>query len=127
MIQRYTQNSSENENFSNIENILATMTTASSNPYNNAYIQDSTFGYSTSSNPYDNTHIQDSTFGYSTNMYSVPYNEYRKDIEEILEMFTEATKKLSENELKLIKNKFYDLFLNKKIKLSIEINDEEKI
>lgn len=108
MIQRYTQNSSENESFSNIENILATTLT-------------------TSSNPYDNTHISNHTFGYSTNMHSVPYNEYRKNIEEILEMFTEATKELSEIERELIKNKFYDLFLSKKIKLSVEINDEEKI
>jgi hypothetical protein len=60
-------------------------------------------------------------------MHSVPYNEYRKDIEEILEMFTEATKKLSEIERELLKNKFYDLFLSKKIKIRIEINDEEKI
>ena len=105
MIQRYTQNSSENKSFSNIENILTT----------------------TSSNPYDNTHIQNNIYGYSTNMNSKPYNEYRKYTEEILEMFTEAAKELSEHERKLINEKFYDLFLNKKIKLSIEINDEEKI
>jgi hypothetical protein len=99
---QYTQNSSENENFSNIEKIF---TTTSSDPYNNAHIQNSTFAY------------------YS----GKSYNEYRKDTEEILEMFTEATKELSECERKLINDKFYDLFLNKKIKLNIEINDEEKI
>ena len=106
MMQRYTQNSSENESFSNIENILETTATTSSNPYDNVYIQNNIYGY---------------------NSNSAPYNKYRKDTEEILEMFTAAVKELSECERKLINQKFYDLFLNKKIKLKIEINDEEKI
>jgi hypothetical protein len=112
---------SYNSNSSNCDDVFVTQ---SSDSYNNAHIQDSTFGYSTSSNPYNNAHIQDSTFAYYSGK---SYNQYRKDTEEILEMFTEATKELSEIERELIKNKFYDLFLNKKIKLRIEINDEEKI
>ena len=72
----------------------------------------------------DNKHIQNNIYGYSNEK---PYNEYRKDTEEILEMFTNATKELSECERELIKNKFYELFINKKIKINIEINDEEKI
>lgn len=100
---------SYNSNSSNCDDVFVTQ---SSDPYNSAY---NTNGYSI-----DNS-------SYSTNMHNMVYNEYRKDTEEILEMFTEATKKLSEIERELLKNKFYDLFLNKKIKIRIEINDEEKI
>jgi biotin-(acetyl-CoA carboxylase) ligase len=75
----------------------------------------------TNQNLWTNTYIQNNSSNYK------PYNQYRKDTEEILEMFTEAVKELSEYERELIKNKFYELFINKKIKINIEINDEEKI
>jgi hypothetical protein len=105
-MQHYTENSSVNHN-------LGLMNTDTAGFNSHIYTVS------------DNTHIQNNIYGYSSSYIS--YNEYRKDTEEILEMFTAAVKELSENERKLINEKFYDLFLNKKIKLKIEINDEEKI